>query len=149
MKNLIQQEAEKLSKKYKNKKSILVPLLDFVQRQNEGFISDELVKVISKETGFSKMHVKGVISFYNMLNDSPVAKFQIEVCDLLPCNLRGSQEIFKTCQNATCSDKRFSVKKTECLGACINAPMMKINDDYHENLSPEKVLCIIDKIKQK
>ena len=90
MKNLIQQEAEKLSQKYKNKKSILVPLLDFVQRQNEGFISGELVKVISKETGFSKMHIKGVI-FYNMLNDTPVAKFQIEVCDLLPCSLRGSQ----------------------------------------------------------
>ena len=94
-----------------------------------------------------------VATFYSMYNLSPVGKFFIQVCTTTPCMIRGAYDIVNTCkekisdkEKELSKDKTCSWMEVECLGACINAPMMQINDDYYEDLDKEKTLKILDKI---
>ena len=148
-------KADEIIKKYPTGKqmSAVMPLLYLVQRQNENWIPLIAMKYLAKMLGIPYINVYEVATFYSMYNLSPVGKYFIQVCTTTPCMLRGSNEITEICkkkisenQNELSSNKICSWMEVECLGACVNAPMMQINDDYFEDLDKEKTVEIVDLI---
>lgn len=140
------QLAEKICAKYEYKKSALIPLLDLAQRQNNNWLSSDVIKYISYYIDLPYIRVYEVASFYTMFNLNPVGKYHIQVCGTTPCWLRGAETVkkfFEKKLNVSCgdttSDKLFTLSEVECLGACTNAPVAQINDDYYENLDEDKI----------
>ena len=149
--------ALEILKKYpeKNKKSAVMPFLYLAQSQNNNWIPLAAIKYISKFLSMPYISVYEVATFYSMFNLSPVGKYFIQVCTTTPCLIRGADKIVKVCknkisekENALSKDGKISWMEVECLGACVNAPMMQINDDYYEDLDKEKTLEIFDKISK-
>ena len=147
--------AENILKKYptKNKKSAVMPFLYLAQKQNENWIPLSAMKYIAKYLSIPYINVYEVATFYTMYNLSPVGKFFVQVCTTTPCMIRGANKLVEACkekisvnESELSSDKNCSWMEVECLGACVNAPMMQINDDYYEDLDKEKTLEILDKI---
>ena len=130
--------------------SAVMPLLDLAQRQNGGWIPQAAIEVIADMLDMASIRVYEVATFYTMYNLSPVGEHFVQVCTNLPCWLRGSDQVMEACKKVTgCSngetseDGKFTVLEVECLGACVNAPMMQIGDDYYEDLdsaSAEEIL---------
>ena len=133
--------------------SAVMPLLDLAQRQNGGWIPQAAIEVIADMLEMASIRVYEVATFYTMYNLKPVGKHFVQVCTNLPCWLRGSDQIMAACKKVTgCSngetsaDGEFTVLEVECLGACVNAPMMQIGDDYYEDLdsaATEEVLTAL------
>jgi NADH-quinone oxidoreductase subunit E len=128
-------------------------LLYIAQKQNNNWIPLAAMKHIAKFLEMPYIKVYEVATFYTMYNLSPVGKFFVQVCTTTPCMIRGANELVKACkekisehESELSSDKSCSWMEVECLGACVNAPMMQINDDYYEDLDKEKTLKILDKI---
>ena len=151
--NLI--KVEKEIKKYpKGKKaSAVLALLYLAQNQNDNWIPLTAIKYIAKLLDMPYIKVYEVVTFYSMFNLSPVGKYFVQVCTTTPCMIKGAYELVAVCkkkvsenENELSKDKNCSWMEVECLGACINAPMMQINDDYYEDLSKEKTEKIIDQI---
>ena len=147
--------AKKIIAKYPKGKeaSALLPLLDLAQRQNEGWISNAVITYLSEMLHIQPIRIYEVVSFYTMFNLKPVGKHHVQLCKTTPCWLRGSDEISKKCKKLlninpgeTTADGRFSFTEVECLGACIVAPVVQINDKYYENLTPESFEEIINKL---
>lgn len=147
---------EGILKKYPEdrKASAVLPLLDLAQRQNNRWLSPEAIEAVAKFLNMPEIRVFEVASFYNMFNLKPVGKYHVQVCGTTPCMLSGSEEILKTCENElgikvgeTTTDATFTLSEVECLGACVNAPVIQINDDFYEDLSPEIVKEIFQKLK--
>lgn len=135
-------------------KSALLPLLDLTQRQSNGWLPHAAIEYVAEFLNVPFMRVYEVATFYTMFNLNPVGKNHIQVCTTTPCWLRGSDDILKTCQDKigikcgeVSTDKQFSLIEVECLGACVNAPMVQINDDYFEDLNSENIANLIDKMK--
>ena len=150
-------EAEKEINKYpKGKKaSAILALLNLVQKQNHNWIPLTAIKYVAKFLDVPYMQVYEVCTFYSMFNLSPVGKYFVQVCTTTPCMIRGSKKIVDVCkkyisksQNELSENKICSWTEVECLGACVNAPMIQINEDYFEDLNIEKLEKIIDQIKQ-
>ena len=148
--NLI--EVEKEIKKYpKGKKaSAVMALLYLVQKQNDNWIPLEAIKYVAKFLEVPYMQVYEVATFYSMFNLSPVGKYFIQVCTTTPCMIKGSKKIVDICkkyisknQNELSENKICSWTEVECLGACVHAPMMQINQDYFEDLDENKTEEII------
>ena len=148
-------KAEKIIKKYPEGKeqSAVMPLLYLAQKQNNNWIPLAAIKFIGKYLGMPYIKVYEVATFYSMYNLAPVGKNFIQVCTTTPCMLRGAYEIVEACkekisskENELSENNNCSWVEVECLGACINAPMIQINDDYYEDLDKEKTLKIIDQI---
>ena len=136
------------------KKSAVMPLLDLAQRQNNNWVSKEIILTISTILEIPEIRVYEVASFYTMYNLQPVGKYLLQFCKTTPCMLRGADELLKACENKlgiklnqTTEDNLFTLKEVECLGACVNAPIVQINDDFIEDLTIEKFLNIIDDLK--
>jgi len=136
-------QAESEIKKYppERKASAVISLLYLAQNQNENWIPLEAMKYIAKLLNISYIQVYEVATFYSMFNLSPVGKYFVQVCTTSPCMLRGSKKITEACkkyiskeQNKLSENKLCSWTEVECLGACVNAPMMQINQDYFEDL---------------
>jgi len=130
--------------------SAVLPLLDLVQRQH-GWLPRAAMDHVAELLAMSSIRVYEVASFYTMLNTEPVGEHHVQVCRTTPCWLRGSDDITKACEkrlDIKCgersADGKFSLMEVECLGACVNAPMMQINDDFYEDLTPESVTGILD-----
>lgn len=149
--------AKKIIDKYpKGKKaSALIPLLDLAQRQNNGWVSSAIVDYLSDMLDVSTIKIYEVASFYSMINLKPVGKNHIQVCRTTPCWLRGSDKISDKCkkmlnieEGETSVDRKFTFSEVECLGACIDAPVVQINDDYYENLTEESFEKIIKKLSK-
>ncbi len=149
------EEAKNIIKKYPKDKqqSAVMPLLNIAQKQNDNWIPLSAMKYIGKFLEMPYIKVYEVATFYSMYNLSPVGKNFIQVCTTTPCMIRGASKIVEACkekisenENELSIDKNCSWTEVECLGACINAPMMQINDDYYEDLSKEKALKILDQI---
>ena len=147
--------ANNIIKKYpKNKKqSAVMALLYLAQSQNENWIPLCAIKYIGKFLDMPYIKVYEVATFYSMYNLSPVGKYFIQVCTTTPCMIRGAYDIVEICkkkisenENELSKDKKCSWMEVECLGACINAPMMQINDDYYEDLDSAKAEKIINQI---
>ena len=148
-------EVEKEIQKYPKtrKASATLALLYLVQKQNDNWIPIPAIAYVAKLLGVPYMQVYEVSTFYSMFNLSPVGKYFVQVCTTTPCMIRGSKKIVDICkkyisknQYELSENKLCSWTEVECLGACVNAPMMQINDDYYEDLNKEKTLKIIDKI---
>ena len=135
-------------------KSAIMGLLDLAQRQNEGWLSKEALEYIAAYLNIAVIRVYEVASFYSMYNLQPVGKFLIQICGTTPCMLRGAEKILAACEkylgvklNQTTIDKFFTIKEVECLGACVNAPVVQINDYYYEDLTEDKVVEILEMMK--
>jgi len=148
-------EAEKEIKKYpKGKKaSAVIALLNLVQIQNENWIPLVAIKYVASLLEISYIKVYEVATFYSMFNLSPVGKYFVQVCTTTPCMIRGSKRVVDMCkkhisqnQNTLSDNKLCSWVEVECLGACVNAPMMQINKDYFEDLDVSSAEEIILKI---
>ena len=133
--------------------SAVMPLLYLAQNQNDNWIPMVAIKKIAKILNMSYIKVYEVATFYSMFNLSPVGKFFIQVCTTTPCLIRGSGNIVNICkkkistnQNELSKNNIASWTEVECLGACVNAPMMQINDDYFEDLDEKKTEEILDLI---
>ena len=152
-KNLL--NAKKIIKNYPEGKqqSAVMALLYIVQRQNNNWIPLVAMKYIAKLLHMSYIKVYEVATFYSMYNLRPVGNYFIQVCTTTPCMIRGAYKLVEACQEKVSKnekelskDKSCSWVEVECLGACVNAPLMQINDDYYEDLNKEKTLKIIDQI---
>ena len=147
--------ANKIIKNYPEGKhqSAVMPLLYIAQKQNDNWIPLVALKCIAKFLNIPSIKVYEVATFYTMYNLSPVGNYLIQVCTTTPCMIKGAYELVEVCkkkvsenENELSKDKSCSWMEVECLGACINAPMMQINDDYYEDLNKEKTEKIIDQI---
>ena len=146
-------KAEEILKKYpkKNKKSAVMPFLYLAQRQNENWIPLSAMKYIANYLSMPYISVYEVATFYTMYNLTPVGKFFIQVCTTTPCLLRGAGKIVKLCKEKISPNENEISKKgncswteVECLGACVSAPMVQINDDYYEDLDEKSTKKILD-----
>ena len=147
--------AEKILKKYPEdrKKSAVMPFLYLAQRQNENWIPLTAMKYIAKYLEMPYIKVYEVATFYTMYNLAPVGKYFVQVCTTSPCLIRGADKVVKICkekiskeENTLSENKLCSWLEVECLGACVNAPMMQINNDYYEDLDEKNTIDIIDSL---
>ncbi|KND86371.1 NADH-ubiquinone oxidoreductase 24 kDa subunit, mitochondrial [Tolypocladium ophioglossoides CBS 100239] len=138
------------------KKAAVMPLLDLGQRQH-GFTSISVMNEVARMLEMPPMRVYEVASFYTMYNRNPVGKFFVQACTTTPCQLGGcgSDSIVKAIsshlgikQGETTADGLFTFIEVECLGACVNAPMIQINDDYYEDLTPETTIALLKALKE-
>ena len=134
--------------------SAVMPLLDIAQRQNGGHLTPVAMDYVAEILDMPTIRVYEVATFYTMYNHKPIGKHHVQVCTNLPCWLRGSDSIVGTCRkfldignHETTEDGMFTLTEVECLGACVNAPMMQIGDDYYEDLDAEATLEILSKLK--
>ena len=145
-------KVEQILKKYpeKNKKSAVMPLLYLAQRQNDNWIPLAAMKFIAKHLSMPYISVYEVATFYSMYNLEPVGKHFIQVCTTTPCLLRGADKIVKLCkENISPNEHEISKKgncswtEVECLGACVSAPMIQVNDNYYEDLDEKSTKEIL------
>ncbi len=146
---------ELILKRYpkKNKKSAVMPLLYLAQRQNDNWIPLAAMKLIARLLSMPYISVYEVSTFYTMYNLAPVGKYLIQVCTTTPCLIRGADKIVKLCKEKISPNENQISKKgncswmeVECLGACVNAPMMQINDEYYEDLDEKNTIEILDSL---
>jgi NADH-quinone oxidoreductase E subunit len=144
--------AKGIIKKYPDnrKKSAVMPLLYLAQRQNDNWIPLAAMKYIAKYLEMPYIKVYEVATFYTMYNLAPVGKYFVQVCTTSPCLIRGADKIVKICkekiskeENKISENKLCSWLEVECLGACVNAPMMQVNNDYYEDLDETNTIEII------
>jgi len=134
--------------------SAVIPLLDMAQRQNGNWLPQAAMDYVAAMLDMPPIRVYEVATFYTMFNLKPVGEYLIQICTTTPCWLRGSSEIVRACKeklgigmNETSADGRFTLREVECMGACANAPMVQINDDYYEDLTPQSMDAILDALK--
>jgi NADH-quinone oxidoreductase subunit E len=132
-------------------KSAVMPLLYLAQKQNDNWIPLSAMKYIAKFLGMPYIKVYEVATFYSMYNLSPVGKYFIQVCTTTPCMIRGAYKLVDVCkkkisqkEKELSKNQQCSWVEVECLGACINAPMVQINDEYYEDLNTTKFSEIIE-----
>jgi len=147
--------AEKVISNYPEGKqqSAVMALLYIAQRQNDNWIPLASMKYIAKILNMPYIKVYEVATFYTMYNLAPVGEYFFQVCTTTPCMLRGAYKLVDVCkkkisknESKLSKDGKSSWMEVECLGACVNAPMIQINDDYFEDLDPQKLEKIIDQI---
>ena len=151
------EQVKKIFSKYPDdqKVSAVMPLLDLAMRQIGGWITKSAISHISILLNIPFIRVYEVASFYSMFNLEPIGKNFVQVCTTTSCWLRGSDDILNVCKkhlnienNQTTKDGLFTLKEVECLGACVNAPMVQINDNYYEDLDTKSFINILDNIKE-
>lgn len=127
----------------------VIPLLWKAQEQ-EGWVTEPAIRFVADFLGMAYIRVLEVATFYTMFNLEPVGKYLVQLCGTTPCMLRGAEDIKKVCQRRigdqehVSKDGKFSWREVECLGACVNAPMVQINYDYYEDLTPENFEKLLD-----
>ncbi len=130
--------------------SAILALMWRAQAQNDYWLPKPAIEAIADMLGLPRIRALEVATFYSMFNLGPVGKFYVQLCGTTPCMLRGSNDIAKVCEQRigpkgrTSGDGMFSWNEVECLGACCNAPMVQINDDYYEDLTPENFAALLD-----
>ena len=136
------------------KESSIMPLLSIAQNQNNGWLPKKAIEYVSNFVDVPEIKVLEIATFYSMYNLSPVGKYHIEICTTTPCMLRGSDLMLDLCKKKLglnvgdiSEDKIFSLGKVECLGACVNAPIVKINENYYEDLNSNSFELLINNIK--
>jgi NADH-quinone oxidoreductase subunit E len=135
------------------KQSAVMAALRIVQDQNGGYLTQDLIEAVAEYLEMQPIAVYEVATFYSMYEMKPVGKHKICVCTNISCMLCGSDEVVDHLQNKlgiklgeTTEDGKFTLKEVECLGACVGAPMLQIGEEYYENLTPQKLDEIIDKL---
>lgn len=150
------ERAQKIIAKYPpgKQQSAVMPLLDLAQRQNENWLPRVAMDYVADLLEMPRIRAYEVASFYTMYNKAPVGKFLVQVCTTTPCWLCNSDAVLKALKDKTgaapghdSEDGMFTVVEVECLGACVNAPMVQINDDYVEDLDYDRTCALIDDLK--
>jgi NADH-quinone oxidoreductase subunit E len=130
--------------------SAVIPLLWRAQEQHGGWLPEPAIRYVADMLGMANIRALEIATFYTMFQLEPVGKFLVQVCGTTPCMLRGAEELKRVCQRRigdqhhVTADGKFSWIEVECLGACVNAPMVQINADYYEDLTPESFEKVLD-----
>lgn len=150
-----EKQVDDLMGRYPTKRAACIPVLHVCQEQN-GWVNDEVIEYVAKRLGLATSQVKGVVTFYTMFHQQPVAPNVVWVCRTLMCEVRGAKVIQEHLEKklgchvgGTSADGKFTLLKAECLAACGQAPMIQLNGDFHENLTTESVDKIIDAVAAK
>jgi len=146
---------KKLETQFPERESLVLWALHLVQ-EDAGYIPPSAISYVAERVGVSRSHVQGVISFYAMFHDKPMGKFHLQVCVNASCWLAGSDELEKTIENhlqirpgETTPDGLFTYNRQgECLASCGTAPVVQINADYHESMTPQKLETLIEQLKR-
>jgi len=135
--------------------SAVMPLLDLAQRQCGNWLPRVAMDAVADMLSMPRIKAYEVATFYSMYNLKPVGKHFVQVCTTTPCWLVGSAAIVDTCKKRlgiglgeTTADGKFTLVEVECLGACVNAPMAQINDEYYEDLTPENTVALLDALTE-
>ncbi len=136
------------------KQSAVVPSLFYAQRKAGGWLPEKAILAVSDFLDMPKIRVLEIATFYSMFNLQPSGDHFVQVCGTTPCWLRGAENIKKACKDYIGQEREVSKDgicwiEVECLGACVNAPMIQINDDYYEDLDYERTVKILKDIKNK
>ena len=149
-------EIEKILAKYpeERKASAVMPLLDLAQRQHENWIPMKAIEEIANRLDMAEIRVLEVASFYTMYNLMPVGKYFLQACTTTPCMLRGSDDMMRCIKDRlniesgqTSECGKFSLLEVECLGACVNAPILQVNDDFYEDLDYQTTGKLLDSLE--
>jgi len=134
--------------------SAVMPLLDLAQRQHDNWIPIKAIEVIAEKLDMAKIRVLEVATFYTMFNLKPVGKYFLQACTTTPCWLRGSDEMMRCIKDKygissgeTSECGRFSLLEVECLGACVNAPILQVNDDFYEDLDYASTAALLESLE--
>ena len=140
-----EKQVDEIVGRYPHPRAALLPVLWAVQRR-KGWVDLDAETWVARRLDISPAHVHGAVTFYTMFKQKPSGKYHIQICTTLSCMLRGSDELLEHIERRlgvkpgqTTPDGKFSLVRVECLGSCGTAPMLQLNDDYHENLTPENV----------
>ena len=141
--------------------SAVLPLLDLAQRQmgrltGSAWVPRVAMDVIAARLGMAPIRVYEVATFYFMFNTKPIGKYHLQVCTTTPCWLRGSDEVTAACRRATgikgwretSEDELFTMTEVECLGACVNAPILQVDDDFYEDMDAAKTEALIEALRR-
>ena len=146
-------EAQKILAKYDQKRAAMLPLLHLAQDKT-GAVTPEVEAWVSRWTEVPVVHVHEVVTFYSMFHQKPVGCHHIRFCTTTSCVLRGGEKLLGHLKNKlgidnheTTKDGKFSLEEAECLCACEGAPMMQVGDDYHVDLTPEKINRILENLR--
>ena len=146
-------QIQTLMDKYPQKRSALIPALQLAQKE-AGYISPELICEIARLFGLAPNEVNEVVSFYTMFYKKPVGKYVIQVCTNISCLICNAEQIMEHLTRRlgirpgeTTEDRKFTLVEVECLGSCGTSPVIQINEQYHENLTPEKVDQILESLE--
>lgn len=149
-----EKEVKKELARYEAKESAIIPSLYVAQKENGGHVSPEVIRELSKLMEIPESRINEVFKFYTMFNQKPVGKYHVQVCTNISCALVGGRELSNhICKelgvglDEVTKDGRYTVSRVECLGACGYAPMMQVNDDYYEHLTPESAMNILRGMK--
>jgi len=149
-----QAQLQALLERYPTREAALIPALHIAQREWGGWLPDDAIAAVASALELPVARVYGVVTFYDLLHQHQVGRHRIRICTNLPCMLRGSDEIMETVrqelavgEDEVTPDGRCSFVHFECLGSCDTAPMMMIDDTYHENLTPERVRRILRELE--
>lgn len=150
-------KAEAIIAKYPEgwQQSAVMPLLDLAQRQHDNWVPKAAMDEIARMLDMPEIRVYEVATFYTMYNLAPIGRYHIQLCGTTPCMLRGAQTIKDTVSKVcgikhgeTSDDGLFTLTEVECLGACVNAPMVQINDDFYEDLDSVSMEAILEALKR-
>ncbi len=147
-------EIAEIRTRYPTTEASLLPTLHIAQREWGGWLPDEAIEAVAAELDLPVARVYGVVTFYDLYHQKPVGLHRIRVCTNLSCQLRGAEEIMEVLEkelgvgeDEVTPDGRCSYVHFECLGSCDTAPMMMVDDEYHENLTPNRVRTILKGLK--
>jgi len=134
--------------------SAVLPLLDLAQRQHGGWLPRAAMDRVAEMLEMAPIRVYEVATFYTMFNLRPVGRYLLQVCTTTPCWLRGSDEVVRACRNklhigvgGTTPDGLFTLVEVECLGACVNAPILQVNDDFYEDLDGPATEALLEALR--
>ncbi len=136
--------------RYESRRSAILPCLYRAQKENGGYVTPEVVSELSRLMDLPEVQINEVLSFYTMYNKKPVGKFHVQVCCNISCAMNGARELyshllkeFKAEDDKLTADGNFTFSRVECLGSCGTAPMMQVNEDYHENLTGDQAVRLL------
>lgn len=156
-------QIERILKRYPpgRQASAVIPLLYVVQKQmgrqtGSAWVPKVAMDVVAERLSMPPIRVYEVATFYFMFNTKPIGRYHLQVCGTTPCMLRGSDEVLRACKDAgglkgygdTSADGLFTLSEVECVGACVNAPVLLVDDDYYEDLDYEGTVRLIEALKR-
>jgi NADH-quinone oxidoreductase subunit E len=136
--------------------SALLPLLHLAQRQNGGWLPQAALDYVAEFLEMAPIRVYEVATFYLMFNTKPIGRYHLQVCGTTPCWLRGSDDVLRACKDAghlkgygdTSADGMFTLTEVECLGGCVNAPILQVDDDYYEDLDYDRTVALLEALRR-
>ncbi len=149
----LEHELERILARYPSAAAACLPVLQECQRANQGWISPDVVAFVAARLGLTAAQVEGVVTFYSLLNQDRPGQHEVWVCRTLSCALRGSDDLLERCRKKlgidpgeTTPDGRVTLRTAECLASCGTAPVVRVDRDYHENVTPQQLDRILERL---